>query len=518
MRKLYKTALLTMLLTAALCVSARAAENDTLKVGLKYGAEAMASANLQNYSDFGGYAFGYYDEDRDFVELGYVGSEYEKITMTTETTYAVELDETFADFDEACEAADVYGGYPSYVMGEYRVRIGTYSSKDDASADCDSNSHVAGNSPTGVKVLVTNTDTVLFAFDCSGLYSLGVRPIENGEKTVTWFRGARYYGAFEYQRVTGGNLNVINVVDIEDYVKCVIPYEMSDGWPMEALKAQSICARTFAVTRTLHKSQGFDVCTTTDCQTYLGTSACTKHTDAAVDATAGEYLYYGGKIMEEAVYYSSNGGASEDCKNVWGSEVPYLKGKTDPYEQYIADRADKYNWSTTYSASELTALLKSRGVDIGTVKNLYVSKLTDNGNVYAITFVGSKGTKTYQRENCRMILNLRSMRFNISSGAEKGYYINSAATSAALNGIYVISGSGKAAYTAAPGSTYAITADGVAPLEEPAEQTSSDVFVISGSGNGHNVGMSQWGAYAMADLGYDYEEILQFYYTGVTVR
>ena len=516
MRRL--TVLLTVLITLTLCVSAHAMENDTLKVGIKYGADAMASANLQNYSDFGGYAFGYYDEDRDFVELGYVGSAYEKITVTTETTYAVELDETYADFEDAQEAADDCGGYVAYCMGEYCVRIGTYSSKNDASAACFSGSHVAGNSPTGVKVFVTDTNTVLFAFDCKGLYSLGIQPIEDGEKTVTWFRGARYYGGFEYQRVTGGNLNVINVVNIDDYVKCVIPYEMSSSWPIEALKAQSICARTFAATRTLHKSQGFDVCTTTDCQTYLGTSECTRHSDAAVDATAGEYLYYQGKIVDNAVYYSSNGGASEDCKNVWGSDVPYLIGKEDPYEQYVANRADKYNWSTTYSASELTALLKSKGVNIGTVKNLYVSRFTDNGNVYEITFVGTNGTKTYQRESCRMLLNLRSMRFNINGGAADQSYVNGGAATESLGGVYVNSGSGKSSYSAAPEDTHVITSGGVAPLESKQQQKSTDTFVISGSGNGHNVGMSQWGAYAMADLGYDYEEILQFYYTGVTIH
>ena len=506
-----------MLITLTLCVGAHAMENDTIKVGIKYGADAMASANLQNYSDFGGYAFGYYDEDRDFVELGYVGSEYEKITVTTETTYAVELDETYDDFDDAYEAADDCGGYVAYCMGEYRVRIGTYLSESDAEADCGRNSHVAGNSPTGVKVFVTDTDMVLFAFDCSGLYSLGIQPIEDGEKTVTWFRGYRYYGGFEYQRVTGGNLNVINVVNIDDYVKCVIPYEMSSGWPLEALKAQSVCARTYAATRTLHASQGFDVCTTTDCQTYQGTAACTEHSDAAVDATAGEYLYYQGEIVDNAVYYSSNGGASEDCKNVWGSDVPYLKGKIDPYEQYVADRAEKYNWSTTYSAQELTALLQSKGVNIGTVKNLYVSKFTDNGNVYEITFVGTNGTKTYQRESCRSLLGLRSMRFSINGGAVDQYYVNDGAATVSLGGVYVLSGSGISLYSAAPEDTYVITSGGVAVLESEQQQKSTDSFVISGSGNGHNLGMSQWGAYAMADLGYTYEEILQFYYTGVTI-
>ncbi len=64
-------------------------------------------------------------------------------------------------------------------------------------------------------VIVTGTDTILFEFDCGGSENLGILPIETREKTVTWFRGYRYYGGFEYQRVSGGNINVINVVDLE---------------------------------------------------------------------------------------------------------------------------------------------------------------------------------------------------------------------------------------------------------------------------------------------------------------
>ena len=520
MGKACKTMVLTLLLAVLLGVSAQAMENDMLKVGIKYGSDAMSSANLQNYSDFGGYAFGYYDSSREFTQLGYVGSECEKITVTTDTTYAVELNNKYASFDEARTAADRCGGYPAYVMGSYRVRIGTYATPGEAEAarySYDAASCVVGASSTGVKVFITGTNTVLFGFDCSGLYSLGILPIEAGEKTVTWFRGYRYYGGFEYQRVTGGNINVINVVNIEDYVKCVIPWEMSNTWPIEALKAQSICARTYAVCQTRHRSQGFDVCTTTDCQVYQGTSACNEHSDSAVDSTAGKYLYYNGSIVENAVYYSSNGGASEDCENVWGSDVPYLKGKTDPYEQYVASRVPKYNWSTTYSAAELTALLKSKGYSIGTVKNLYVSALTDNGNVLSVTFVGTNGTKTFQRESCRTILSLRSMRFQINGGNPDSYYVNDASSTVGLSGIYVISGSGKTPYSARPADTYVITSEGVSALEDKNAGVSTDSFTITGSGNGHHVGMSQWGAYAMADLGYTYRDILEFYYTDVTI-
>lgn len=102
--------------------------------------------------------------------------------------------------------------------------------------------------------------------------------------------------------------------------------------------------------------------------------------------------------MQEAVYYSSNGGASEDSLNVWGNDVGYLKGKIDPYEGKIASIIPRYNWSTTFTASELTTLLNNRGYGIGTVKNAYVSAYTDTGNVYSVTFTGTSGSKTVSRE------------------------------------------------------------------------------------------------------------------------
>ena len=151
------------------------------------------------------------------------------------------------------------------------------------------------------------------------------------------------------------------MVDLEDYVKCVIPWEMSKDWPVEALKAQAVCARTYAVCQTKHRAQGFDICATTHCQVYQGTAASGANSDAAVDQTAGEFLYYSGRLVQEAVYYSSNGGASEDSLNVWGNDVGYLKGKIDPYEGKIASIIPRYNWSTTFTASELTTLLNNRG-------------------------------------------------------------------------------------------------------------------------------------------------------------
>ena len=98
MKKWCRTFLLSCLLCLSLCTLAQATDGETLRVGLKYGSDAMSAANLQNYSAFGGYALGYFDADGSFEELGALPQLYEKITVTTDTTYHVQLSETFYDY------------------------------------------------------------------------------------------------------------------------------------------------------------------------------------------------------------------------------------------------------------------------------------------------------------------------------------------------------------------------------------------------------------------------------------
>ncbi len=153
------------------------------------------------------------------------------------------------------------------------------------------------------------------------------------------------------------------------------------------------------------------------------------------------------------------------------------------------------------------------------VNNVYVSEYTPTGNVYALTFVGTSGSKTVYRESCRTLLGLRSMRFSVGGDAA-AYYINNSRTSVnGIRGSYTISGGGEVTkHDMGVGDTYIVTADGTAKLERDARTTTADTFTFSGSGWGHNVGMSQWGATAMAELGYDFREILEFYYTGVMIQ
>ena len=272
----------------------------------------------------------------------------------------------------------------------------------------------------GIQVTITGTDRVLYE---SREDTLAVMP--QGRDPVTWFRGNRYRGGFEYT-VSGGGLQVVNVVDLEDYVKGVLPSEMPGNWELEALKAQAVCARTFACLTTKHLSAyGFDVCSSTDCQAYSGIGEATSATDRAVEETEGECLYYDGELAQ-AYYHSSDGGATEDAENVWGTDVPYLRGKEDPYEAQIS--IPDYRWTVTYTWEELTWVLQNSGYDIGDVVDAYVSEVTDLGNVYSVTFVDSRG-KTLVRtgDDARMAFysttlgkNVPSLRFTITGGTGGG--------------------------------------------------------------------------------------------------
>lgn len=560
MKKLLRTAVLTLLLSCALSAPSLALDHDMLKVGLRFGSDALFSANLWNYNDEpagSGYEIGYYDTDRSFVALAETDEEkisvtadgniyvagglyYESMTSAGASViggYHLQLAEPFETAEEAREAAELYeNAFLAFLGDGVYVRVGSFADMASAVAaaeawDGEAEITVVQPSSTGVTVTKYADTEILFEFDYGGLRSLGVLPRSiDGERTRVWFKNRVYFGGFEYQRVTGGSINVINVVNIEDYVKCVITGEMSADWPLEALKAQSVCARTYAAQQQRHKTSGFDVCTTDDCQVYYGSSACTADSDRAVDETAGKYLYYNGELVANAVYYSYNGGASEDCKNVWYSDVPYLKGKLDPYEEDIAAVMSGYYWSVSFTADELTTILNTKlsaANQIGRVTNVYVSEFTPTGNVLSVTFEGTNGSYTARKESCRTIFNgvisgksVRSMRFTIGEGDAQTVYVNPAQdTLRSISGSYVISGDGKVSqHTGSSDTTYVLTADGLSPLREEESAAKSGFFTIYGSGHGHNIGMSQWGAYAMAERGYDYMDILTFYYTGVTVE
>lgn len=289
---------------------------------------------------------------------------------------------------------------------------------------------------------------------------LTIRPSGAGELALD---GRRYRGALEL-RHKGGGLTAVNIVPVDDYLRSVVPEEMPVDWPAEAIKAQSVAARSFALaSRGRHASEGYDLCTTTHCQLYTGTAAEKSASNAAIKATRGEVLTYGGKPIE-ALFHTDSGGMTENSEDVWGSHVPYLRAAKDT-------PAKTMPWTKTISRADLERKLAAKGHDIGKVRSIALSPLaigrsakdrTASCRVKTMTVKGTKGTVTLSGTTWRSLLGLKSTLFDA--------------------------------------------------------KLTKDAVTFTGYGSGHGLGISQWGAERMAAKGASYAEILHHYYTGTTLQ
>ena len=516
----------------------------TIRVGLSYGSNALTSANLLNAVG-SGYRFGFH-EDNVFNQVGYTPETKISVLKTQNLYYTstmpdgysgygatetsgpavgcvhLQLPGTYSTFTEAKTIADALGGFPAWINGEFVVRFGTFLTADAARAaqtsEILSSASVVGTSEYGFIVVVTGTNTPVFQYDGGSEHSMFVvKPgLDNSVKAVTYYKGIKYYGSFRYERLKGENITVVSLVDIDDYVRGVIPYEMSPSWPLEALKAQAVAARSYAVanTNSSHTRNGFDVCTSTCCQVYFGIGGATAHTDRAVDETAGLYAWYGNEPIL-AVFHASSGGATENCENVWNEALPYLRGVIDPYEILAADKNPYDKWTKTYTGNQLKDILNSLGYGCSEIVDVLITP-SQTGNVQSITFVDSNAKKwtLSKYKNVKTNLAMKSMRYTVSYDGND-YALTEDQTVGSLQGIWVLNGAGELVQiNTSP--VYAMTADGV--TEVPGSNTSGRTFVFNGGGNGHNLGLSQWGAYAMANEGFTYDQILKFYFTGIEIH
>jgi SpoIID/LytB domain protein len=214
----------------------------------------------------------------------------------------------------------------------------------------------------------------------------------------------------------GTTAQVINHVQLDPYLRGVVPLEMPSSWPVEALKVQAIAARSYAVSH-LHPTTGtFDVYDDTRSQVYRGRRAETSAGNAAVSATSGVVLLSGSAVAN-AVFHSSDGGATEDNEKVWtsptgaivGSPVSYLRGSADRAPDGTAwDAASPYaTWKTaTYTATQLSAMFaKDPRTNVGTLTALDLTNRGSSGRLISITLTGSLGVKTVSGEVFRSVFN-----------------------------------------------------------------------------------------------------------------
>ena len=597
MRKITKR-LAAFLLAAAVMLpttAMAATYNDDgeimVRVGLASGSKhnelgQLACAHLQNADGYGeGFCFGYYDEDLNFEELACTDDDVTAVAvMKTQNlcygydeeqgryTYSanvdsdirvgcfhIQLEDTFGSFKKADSTAGEYDdAFVAWIDGEYRVRIGAWFTKDEAVAALEElgEGEIVGTSAYGISVVETGTDRVLFQYDEGEGGRLAVLPDVTGEEDVrTWFRGYKYRGGFNYERIAGGSLTVVNVLPLEEYVKGVAPYEMGREWPVEALKTQATCARTYVLQNLgKHKDLGFDVCNSSWCQVYRGTGSDrsdygpSEVSDEAVEGSAGQVIWYG-QDMAETFYSSSHGGASESIENVWGSKLskyPYLCGVEDPYEQGVDEINANSSWTVRYSRSDLTKKLQSSGYGVGTKVDGMDLTYSELGNVIKLVVHWTNGGKnTFKPDDIRSIFGLKSIRFTVNDTRVEGTEEKEEEATVwqfILNGlekigftelfteeIYVVTGEGDVELV--DDKPYYIDGDErkhllIEPKEEEEEipvnkagtvSVSDSEYVFVGSGWGHQLGMSQYGAYAMAEAGFAYDEIIEFYFPGTHV-
>lgn len=242
------------------------------------------------------------------------------------------------------------------------------------------------------------------------LFRQGKNPIKLLNNNDNGVSSVMYRGSLRVI-LKGSAFTVINYIRLESYLRGVVPYEMPSSWHIEALKAQTVAARSYAVSS--KKNYGdFDLYSTVYSQVYGGYSAENRRTNSAIRSTLGVVRTYNGNVIQ-ALFFSSSGGKTENNENVWGGQpVPYLRGVNSPYEGTNA-------WTVKLSSSYLEGKLgkysstNTSGVR-GTLNNLTIDKTGYSPRAVKVKISGSKGESYISGNKLRGLLKLKSTWFSIS--------------------------------------------------------------------------------------------------------
>ena len=272
---------------------------------------------------------------------------------------------------------------------------------------------------------------------------LVVEPEDNG---YVWI-GDRWYRGTTRLILQDNGITAINHVDLEQYLYSVVGAEAVSSWPIEALKAQAVAARSYALYKRNMESNGiYDVDTTISTQVYKGLDSEYTTTHEAVNSTLGQIMTYNNEVIL-AAFHSSSGGYTENVEDVWTSPLPYLRSVVD-YDH----ESPVFEWQQVIPVSKIRSLVAG----IGKIKGLQPAKMTPRGRVITMKITGDRGTAMVSGKKLRKTLDLRSTLFRVS--------------------------------------------------------TDGNNLHIKGRGFGHGLGLSQWGAYYLAQQGVNYHQILAHYY------
>lgn len=327
-----------------------------------------------------------------------------------------------------------------------------------------------------------------------------------GQSPLMW-NNHRYRGGFLIS-AKNNHINLIDYISLDDYLRGVVPREVMASWPPAALRAQAIAARTYAIASLgRHANHGFDLCPIDHCQVYGGIDSEKPSTNLAVDSTSGEIITYRGRVIS-AVYHSSSGGSTFEASSVWNESVPYLKSTVD------WDQNSPYNqWTRSMNWEELQGMVSRFYPSVGQLQQISGVSYSPDGKLLKVTLQGNLDFKILSGEQFRSLTGLPSVKAQIGVIYGPLPFIN----------LWWIPGSPYPQALMADADIPGLFADVLVPpweLPDPWSWLRDKVplrMVLRGSGWGHGVGMSQWGAKGMAEAGYSERQILEHYYPGAMV-
>ncbi|MDY0236672.1 MAG: SpoIID/LytB domain-containing protein [Gudongella sp.] len=314
-------------------------------------------------------------------------------------------------------------------------------------------------------------------------------------------------------------LKVINHIDIEQYLRGVVPREIPSLSPNEALKAQAVAARSYAYsTLTKHSKEGYNLCDTTHCQVYGGFSDENIHTDDAIIDTSDIVVKFNGSIAN-TVFHSSSGGFTESSENIWGNKLNYLKGKEDPYSLNTINSF----WTVEIDKELFSDILNDSGYEIDEINDISIVDIYMSGRVKEICINENNERLILTGEKFRSLIGttkIKSTLFKIDGLDPIDYkeiYVKGSQAVTKLTEIQILSAQdvltrSNTIYSIIDGDSEIRTVE-----NNSVNHDSTNNIVVSGQGYGHGVGMSQYGAIEMAKQGFDYIDILKYYYSDVEI-
>ncbi|MFA5524512.1 MAG: SpoIID/LytB domain-containing protein [Tissierellales bacterium] len=379
-------------------------------------------------------------------------------------------------------------------------------------------------------MLLDDNNNIMLMFDINHKIYLSSLSTKNGGLVTIGSNSYRDYITFS--RVED-ELLAINNLEMQNYLYGVLPREAYSSWPIEALKAQAVASKNFAlVNMNKHINEGYNLCDTTHCQAYGGYNLETIKTNTAVDETSGRVLMYSDTIVN-AYYHSSSGGHTEDSENVWSEAIPYLRGVDDDFS--FGSPYD--SWQFEISPDELETKLLEIDLDLGYIEDISIVSRFNSGRVKELLISGNMGKQVFEKEKIRQVLGTSNIKSNLydvyindgtkETNLSQNIYVYNLRTGdiekKPIDNAIVLSSEGLSELDSVLLSKGFTITDGINNREltnrvENNIVNSEGKYVFSGKGWGHGVGMSQWGAKKMAELGYEYDEILEYYYEGAKVK